>query len=457
MGRTTVDARACWACGRDRQATTAATVTAAPAKASPPSPTALRSAAGSSTGDGPRLTTMAYAAATPTPTPTARGIESSSTALRPRPGGRHPSDRQQGDRPSSAVEPQRRGRRDQSRPGEGAEPGDRPDASADRGLDGPGALGDEGQVRVQERSTKSASFRAAVGSTEAPRSARGDQRLSARAPLERVAVARATGELVHERVGLGHREVAGRGVRPKRRRPRAGRPNEGQTAKVSAIGEEQEGWRHELAAARLDEDHVRVRAPEVVGGVPGQVPVDAGDRHVHAADVHDIAGVQPEELGRPIAHQHPGTVGALQDLHVIQRAVAYQERGALDDVGIGAAPREDAGRSGPNGSSARAGRTSGASGSSGGEVDRVAAGAGVQRDAGVAGQRSDAWRATDSVPTEDRNSGTAASEVVITAQAAATVSRTPGRRRSRRGARRQGADVSVESALRSPLAMRGGA
>ena len=65
------------------------------------------------------------------------------------------------------------------------------------------------------------------------------------------------------------------------------------------------------------------------------------------------------------------------------------------------------------------------------------------------GHRSDACRATDAVPTDDRNSGTAASEAAVTAQAPATVARTPGRRSRSTGARRQGAEEIVARAARN--------
>ena len=65
------------------------------------------------------------------------------------------------------------------------------------------------------------------------------------------------------------------------------------------------------------------------------------------------------------------------------------------------------------------------------------------------GQRSAACRATASVPADERNSGTDASDAASTAQAPAAGSSTPGRRRSSQGARRQGAEPRVSRAARA--------
>lgn len=67
------------------------------------------------------------------------------------------------------------------------------------------------------------------------------------------------------------------------------------------------------------------------------------------------------------------------------------------------------------------------------------------------GQRSAACTATDAVPTDDTNRGTAPSDAAKTAVAPATVASTPGRRTSSHGARRHGADDSVISAARTLL------
>ncbi len=159
-------------------------------------------------------------------------------------------------------------------------------------------------------------------------------------------------------------------------------------------------------------------APVRVGDGSGrQVAVDAGDGRRHAADRG--AGPGTDTRGRHEAIAHPHAAGprrALDDIDVIERLAPVED----DDLRASGRTRglPAMSRSAPTGSSGRARRRAARTGRAAPRGDPDPGGmtyvAPVSR-----GQRSAACRATASVPADERNSGTAASDAASTRPAPA--------------------------------------
>ena len=243
--------------------------------------------------------------------------------LRPDGGGQDAADRQQGHLPSSAIEPQARRSRRRVRAQPTWPRSDGPDATAHRGLDGTGPRDGERQARLEEPSGE-LGLVAAVDGLVAERSARGPWNRgtdSARAPGQAVVAASAR-QRAEQLVGLVEGEPGSQSGLP----CAAGSgPLEAciTVASVSRSTSAKGGGGMQLGA--FEEQHVGVRAPEVVHRGSREVSVDARDGPPRSRRSSQVARMQPRQLAGAVTEPHAGSRAGLEHLDVVQGAATGEE------------------------------------------------------------------------------------------------------------------------------------
>ena len=206
--------------------------------------------------------------------------------------------------------------------------------------------------------------------------------------------------------------------------------------------------RRVLTQGALEQQPVGVRAPVVVHRHAGEVAVDAGDGQALPVDRGRVADADARRLCPPVAQPQAGGARlAVDALDVVEGAVAADDRHA-GGVGRVAADQLDRVDERPPG----------------GRAEAVEGG---QRVGGIIGQQLRGWRRAGRSPPCRAGSARSAARPPTRCRpttrtaarprrarpgaraAPATVATMPGRRRSRPGARRHGADATVASALRN--------